>query len=409
MSTHPSPGDVSPHQLDARPALERLPLAWRVAGVGAWILVGIGLAVYGVYQVLSLTTQVLIPVAVGMALAALLGPLARRLDGWLPARLPSAAVAAVLILGLVTVVFTMATLAGQQLIDGYDDLRQAVIQGLQSLEDWLRDGPFGMGGSNIAGDLIERVRSWAADNSGSILQSALAFGNSAIGFVVGTLLALVTAFFLLADGDSIWRWAVRLLPAQLQSATDAAGRAGWVSVESYARTQVVVALVDAVLIAGGAGVLGVPFVLPIGIIVFLTAFIPVVGAFLSGAVAVLVALAFQGPTIALVMIAIVVAVQQLEGNVLQPMLMGRAVNLHPWGIIVGVALFSYLYGIVGALFSVPIMAFVNTSIRVLRRELTEPRAEGPPTREEARSVTVLEDEHGAVADGSAEEAPEEGR
>ncbi len=171
--------------------------------------------------------------------------------------------------------------------------------------------------------------------------------------------------FFLLEGGSIWAFLVRLLPRKARLAVDGAGRRGWTSMVSYTRIQMFVAFVDAVGIGVGAAIIGVPLALPLGVLVFIGSFIPIVGALVTGAIAVLLALVANGPVNALIMLAIVLVVQQLESHILQPLVMGRAVALHPVAVIMSVAAGSYLAGIPGALFSVPLLAVANSSIRYI--------------------------------------------
>jgi len=176
---------------------------------------------------------------------------------------------------------------------------------------------------------------------------------------------LFTTYFLLCQGDQIWAWIVRLFPRAAREHVDGSGRAAWVSLTAFVRATVVVAFVDAVGITVIALVLKVPLAVPIGVLVFLGSFVPVIGATVSGSVAVLVALVAHGPLIALFMLIGVVAVQQLEAHVLQPFLLGRAVKLHPLAVILAVAAGVVAAGIVGALVAVPLAAMLNTIVKYL--------------------------------------------
>ena len=181
----------------------------------------------------------------------------------------------------------------------------------------------------------------------------------ALSAVAGALLAVFILITLLADGAGIWRWTTKLFPKRTRAAVDGAARAGWVTVINYARTQLLVATIDAIGIGVGAALLGVPLAIPIGVLVFLGAFIPFVGAVVTGALAVFLALVYSGPWIALWMLLVVLGVQQLEGHVLQPLLMGSAVKVHPLAVVLVVAGGAMIAGIPGALFAVPLAAFVN--------------------------------------------------
>ena len=176
---------------------------------------------------------------------------------------------------------------------------------------------------------------------------------------------LFATFFFLRDGNRIWRFLVRLLPVAARWKVDDAGRASWATLGAYVRATVLVAFIDAVGIGIFLVVFDVPFAFPLAALVFLGAFIPIVGAFLSGVVAVLVALVDSGPVTALIILGVVIGVQQVEGHLLQPLIMGRAVAIHPLAVIIGIAAGVVLAGITGALVAVPLIAVLNTAVRRL--------------------------------------------
>ncbi|UAL29129.1 AI-2E family transporter [Nocardioides rotundus] len=323
----------------------------------SWNMVGIAAAAWVLLQLLEAGRSVVIPFLVGLLIAALVEPLARLLRRWLPAY-AAAGIAMLSLLGLVAVI---SWASGAQLSNGVRALFDELPSLIQRLEAWVVDSGLGIGGDQIE-NVLERAQAWVTDNSGQIASQALAFSNSAVSLVTATALALITAFFVLGDGRTIWNWIVNLLPERFHQRTQNAGDGAWGALQAYIRTQVLVAAVDAVGIGLGALLLGLPFVGPIVLIVFLSAFIPVVGAILSGALAVLIALADGGLTPALIMAGVVLAVQQLEGNVLQPVLMGRAVSIHPYAVLIGVSLGSFLLGITGAFLAVPLMAMGKTAI-----------------------------------------------
>lgn len=207
--------------------------------------------------------------------------------------------------------------------------------------------------------------------------------GSALGHVLaGFFISLFATYFFLADGERIWSWMVRLAPRVARERVDSSGRVAWISLVQFVRATVVVALVDAIGIAVGAAILDVPFVLAIGVLVFLGAFVPMIGATIAGSVAILVALVDQGPLTALLMLAVVVGVQQLEGHILQPFLLGRWVSVHPLGVIVAIACGVLVAGIAGALVAVPLAAAANAVVLHLAEladaagEATEPPAPG---------------------------------
>ncbi|MEI2776171.1 MAG: AI-2E family transporter [Tetrasphaera sp.] len=202
-------------------------------------------------------------------------------------------------------------------------------------------------------------------NSSDLARGVAGAGSRATSVMLGTFVALISTFFFLAEGDRIAAWIVELLPRSWRGRAYEAGRRGWVTLGTYAKMQAVVSGFDAIGIGIGAVLLGVPFVLPLIAITFVLCFIPVLGAVVSGALFVLVALAFKGWTTALIMLAVVVAVQQFESSVLGPILMGKAVSLHPLAVLLVVIGGTYLFGFVGALFAVPVAATLNTTAAYL--------------------------------------------
>ena len=333
----------------------------RVAAAWSWrlimILAAVGLAGY----LLSRITVVIIPVLIAGLLAGLLFPLVK----WLRARhVPAGAAAGLVVLGLIGVVVGLLVIAGRQIVLGFAQLSDSVVAGTQQLLDWLEDGPLHLSASTVD-DWINDFGTTVQDNSQAILDGAMSFGATAGNVLTGLVLMVFTLLFFLMDGERIWLFLVRLFPVNVRRAVNGAGRHGWTSLVQYARVQGFVAFIDAVGIGGGAALLGVPLALPIGILVLLGSFIPIVGAVATGAVAVLVALVANGPTTALGMLAVVLLIQQLESNVLQPLIMGKAVSLHPLAVFLAVATGSILYGIAGALFAVPVMALANTVVRYL--------------------------------------------
>jgi len=253
---------------------------------------------------------------------------------------------------------------GRQLVAGFSELWSEALAGIQQIQGWLAEGPLHLSAAQID-QYLQEATAALQNNSSSILSGALSFGSTAGHFAAGLILALFVLIFFLLEGDRIWAFMVRLLPLKARAATFGAGRKGWASMVSYARIQMFVAFVDAVGIGVGAAIIGVPLALPLGVLVFIGSFIPIVGALVTGAVAVLLALVANGWVNALIMLGIVLLVQQLESHILQPLVMGKAVALHPVAVILAVAAGSYLAGIPGALFSVPILAVANSAIRYI--------------------------------------------
>jgi predicted PurR-regulated permease PerM len=312
--------------------------------------------------------------------------------------LPRPLAAAVVVLGGIGFVGLLLTLAGQQVATGASDLADQTAQGLGKIRTWLKDGPLNASDSQINGYLEraqEGITEWG--QRGETLTQVTAFG-AALGHVLaGFFIVLFATYFFLADGARIWAWFVRLAPRAARGHVDSSGQVAWVSLTQFVRATVIVAAVDAIGIMIVAAVLGVPFVMAIGVLVFLGAFVPMVGATVAGTVAVLVALVAQGPVTALLMLGGVILVQQIEGHVLQPFLMGRFVSVHPLGVIVAIGCGVLLAGIAGALMAVPLAAAANAVVQhlasdtdigedepeqELEEDLEDVGADAPPTPEE---------------------------
>jgi len=363
-SAGPAPATVpgaAPRPRSDRQLDEDIPYGVRIAASWAW-RIGLILVVTGaLIWLLSKITFLIIPVMVAALLAGLLSPVTR----WLRRRrVPNGAAVALTVLGFIGLIAGALALVGRQLTAGFGELWSQALTGVQQVQSWLAEGPLHLTAAQID-TYIKEGTAALQNNSSSILSGALTFGSTAGHFAAGLLLALFVLIFFLLEGERIWGFLVRLMPRKARRAVDGAGRRGWTSMVSYARIQMFVAFVDAVGIGVGAAIIGVPLALPLGVLVFIGSFIPVVGALVTGAIAVLLALVANGLVNALIMLGIVLLVQQLESHILQPLVMGKAVSLHPVAVILSVAAGSYLAGIPGALFSVPILAVANSAVRYI--------------------------------------------
>lgn len=357
-----------------------VPIGIEIAAAWAWRIVIIGAAVYVLARGLGHFSEVTVPVAIALLLAAL------TIGGvdWLVRRgIPRLLATFIIVFGLVIALFGLIGLVGQQLSTQFDDLRESVVEGINQLQNWSRTGPLHLSDAQLA-DWINRVQDSISNSDTSVITQATTVGTQIGHFVAGFFIALFTLFFFLYEGGRIWSWVVRLFPQASRAKVRDSGRAAWGSLTAFVRATVMVALVDAIGIAGVALILQVPLAAAIGVLVFLGAFIPIIGAFASGMVAVLVALVAQGPVTALLMLAGVVAVQQLESHVLQPFLMGHIVALHPLAILLAIAAGVVTAGIVGALLAVPFAAAINSVVRHLASE--DPLATDGVVGDESRDV-----------------------
>ena len=352
-----APADGTP-----APAADPVPASVRAAAGWSWRVLVIAAALALVGWLMAYFKVLVVSVAVAVLLAVLLAPVVR----WLHrvARLPHGLAAAVAVLGLVAFVVGLVTLAGSSIVNGFGELRRQALAGFEELVDWLSDGPLGLSAVQLD-DYVQGLSDWVSTNSEALVTGALSVTTTVGHVAAGALITLFCTLFFLHDGRHIWAWLVGLLPRRSRERVHQAGRRGLVTLGGYTRTQILVALVDAVGIGIGAAILGVPLALPLATLVFVGSFIPIIGALVTGTVAILVALVAQGPVVALIMLGVVLLIQQIEGHVLQPLLMGHAVSLHPVAVLLAVAAGSFAAGIVGALFAVPLVAVLNTVILYL--------------------------------------------
>jgi predicted PurR-regulated permease PerM len=371
--THPS--TVSRDDAD-------VPHALRIAAAWAWRLLVLGVLAYYLIQLMGNVRFVVIPLAIALLLSALLSPAVGLL---LRLGVPrSLATAVVLVTGIAAVAATITAVVNQ-FIQGVPDLSRNVSAGIRQIQDWLRNGPMHLSDAQLD-QAVAAAEDWLNDNTAALTSTTISTATTVFEVIAGLLLVLFAMFFFLRDGRRIWRFLVRLLPINARWRVAEAGSASWQTLVAYVRATVLVAFIDAVGIGLALVLLKVPFAFPLAALVFLGAFVPIVGATLSGTVAVLIALVDEdgGLVKALIVLAAVIAVQQLEGHVLQPIIMGRAVAIHPLAVILAITAGSVLAGIVGALMAVPLVAVLNTAIR----RLASPRPEPPPDSVVVRSTAM---------------------
>jgi len=337
-----------------------VPPAIRAAASWSWRMLLIGAFIAAALWLITLLKTIFIPVAVALLLTIMLTPVRRVLNERL--RLPRGLSAGLTLIGLIVVVAGLITLAGQSIANGFADLTTQAINGFNEL--WTQvSATFGLENElqSYSQDLLDQLEA----QQSAIVSGVFGAAATAGSVLVGALIALFCTFFFLHDPRGIWTWLVGLLPVSSRERVNQAGRRGAVTLAAYTRTQILVAAVDAVGIGIGAVFFVPSLALPIGILVFVGSFVPVVGAIVTGVIAVVVVLVSNGWVAALIMLGVVLLVQQIESHALQPFLMGQAVSLHPVAVILAVAAGSYAAGIVGALFAVPLTAVLNTVILYL--------------------------------------------
>lgn len=375
----------------------RVPFAVDVAGAWSWRLIVIAGAGWVVWKGLGHVSLLVIAMMVAMLLAALLSPTVMLLR---KKGVRAGGAAAIAEIGMILVLAGIISLTGQQILRGFVSMTDKAIQGYQQLVGWLKNLGYEFGADQL-NQLLDQAENAVSNNPSSVLHGVSQVGSTAAEVATGTLLTLFTLVFFLMEGERIWLFVTRLFPKDARAAVNGAGRAGWKSLGAYVRVQILVAAIDAVGIGIGAAILGVPLAIPLGVLVFLGSFVPVIGALISGAVAVLLALVALGPVQALIMLGIVLLVQQLESHILQPLIMGKAVSLHPLAVIFSVAGGSMIFGAVGALFAVPTLAVVNSVVRYLANRDWEKEA---PREEEFLFPHELERRKKAEESEKAKEA-----
>lgn len=338
----------------------------------------IAAAVWLVGQVLSRLAFVAVPVAIAILVAALFVPGVNLLrDRGVPRGLAAALVLLVGIAALGALVTVVVT----SVVDGLPDLGARLNESVGELRDWLTT--VGLRPEQLD-DMVNEGKEWVSRNRTSLVSGVWGVLSTAGTVLAGLALVLFLLIFFVYDGERLWHGVVRPLPRRHRRHVLEAGRRAFRDLTAYVRTTLIVALIDAVGIGIGLWLTGVPLVLPLAGLVFLGAFVPVVGAFVTGIVAVLVALVSKGFVVALIVAGVVVAVQQLEGNVFEPLLMSHAVRVHPVAVILGVAVGAELAGVVGALLAVPVMATVHSATAPLFADAEAEAAELPPTADSPR-------------------------
>ena len=333
----------------------------RKAAAWSWRLLVIFAAIFAVLWVIKQLELIVVPIALATMVAALLLPAVDFLDR---VGVPRGVAVALMLLSGFAVVGGILTFVVSQFVEGLPALAEQVGQSIEGLGNWLSSGPL-----HVGGDQIKQARETALealrDNQERVTSGALSTAGTLTEIVTGALLVLFTLIFLLHGGRNIFGFVTKIFPENVQPRVRDAGRAGFRSLIGYVRATFLVALVDAVGIGTGLAIMGIPLALPLASLVFLGAFIPLVGAVVAGFLAVIVALIAKGLIYALITLGLIIAVQQLEGHVLQPLVMGRAVSIHPLAVVLAIAAGGITAGIVGALLAVPAVAFLNSAARVL--------------------------------------------
>lgn len=366
----PPPSPVVPEQRSRRSAASYVPTPLRatseVAARGLVIAAAAGLLVFLVIQL----RVVVIPVAIAALISALMAPVVH----WLVARrVPRGPAVAITVVAGFCIIGGLLSFVVNTFIGGFAQLQQQLTASLTSIQQFLARPPFNLSSEQLR-NIPAQIGQAITDNQANLTSGALTTAATITEVGAGLALTIFTLIFFLYDGRRIWTFLLKAAPRARREKVDIAGRRAFATLVGYTRATVLVAFVDAIGIGIGLWAVGVPLVVPLAALVFLGAFVPTVGAVVSGAVAVLIALVANGPIPAVIILAVVIAVQQLEGHVLQPLLLGRAVRLHPLAVVLAVAAGVVIAGIPGALLAVPLLAVLSAAIRSFVRD------DEPPAR-----------------------------
>jgi predicted PurR-regulated permease PerM len=373
-----SPPTVASAEGDGSPPDATVHHGLRVTAAYAWRLIVVAVAVYLVFVALAKLTLVAVAVFVGLVITALLRPLVDLLARWLPRGM---AVAVALLLTIVALggmfTFVADSVAGQT-----TKLSNQFVSGLNEIERSLAGAPFHIRAVDL-NQAGQQIRNWVTQNGGSLAGQALGGASVAAEVLTGLALAVFCSVFFLNSGTRIWDWLLTQAGGHT-GRLDGAARAGWATFAGYTRGIVIIAATNAALVCVALLILRVPLALPLAMLTFFATFIPLIGAPIALFVATLVALAARGPLIALLVLALIVVIGQIEGHLLQPLVMSRAVNIHPLAVALTVASGTILYGVIGAVVAVPVAAVTWKVWTALR---THP---SPEDERRGPAVEVLE-------------------
>ncbi|MFC7305187.1 AI-2E family transporter [Streptomyces monticola] len=380
----PAPPAYAPAVAAKAEPVAAVPWGLRVAAEAGWRLLVLAGALWVLAKAITSVQLVVMAFLAALLITALLQPTVARLRNLgLPRGLATAVtfIAGFVIMGLV------GWFVVWQVMENIDTLSDKVQEGIDELQKWLLESPFHVTEDQIR-DIAKNLRDAVGTNTEEITTAGLEGVTVMVEILTGILLAMFSTLFLLYDGKRIWNWVLKLVPAQARPGVAGAGPKAWRTLTAYVRGTVIVALIDAIFIGIGIYFLDVPMAVPLAVFIFLFAFIPLVGAVISGALAVVVALVTQGVFTALMALIVVLAVQQIEGHVLQPFILGRAVRVHPLAVVLSVAAGGMVGGIGGAVVAVPLVAVANTVVGYLRAYSQEQALRQSPAPHGATAIEV---------------------
>ncbi|MBL1099112.1 AI-2E family transporter [Streptomyces coffeae] len=380
----PAPPAYAP-AVTARPdPVATVPWGVRVAAEAGWRLLVLAGTVWVLMRVISSIQLVVLSFTVALLITALLEPTVTRFRN---RGVPRGLATAITFIGGFVVMGLVIWFVVWQVMENIDEVSRKVQDGIDDLRRWLLHSPFHVTEAQI-NHIAKSLREAVGANTEEITSAGLEGVTVVVEVLTGVLLTMFSTLFLLYDGPRIWSWTLKLVPAAAREGVAGAGPRAWATLTAYVRGTVIVALIDAIFIGVGLFFLHVPMAVPLAVFIFLFAFIPLVGAVVSGALAVVVALVTQGVFTGAMVLLVVLAVQQIEGHVLQPFILGRAVRVHPLAVVLSVAGGSLIGGIGGAVVAVPLVAVANTVVGYLHAYNKENAMRAVPGPHGATAVAV---------------------
>jgi len=348
------------NRLERAPAGDRgVPASLVRAAAWSWRLLVVGAALWFTVAFLSGLTLVM----VSLVLALLLSALLHRPVAWLRHVLPRAAAALAVLLGAVVVAVAVGWFVAVRVQAQASSLVSQAGSVLGQIRDRVSTLP-GVGGGS--GDVVDKANAWLQAHGSVVLTGAFAAGHALMEAVTGALLTLFLTLFLLIDGDRIWNWLLHLLPERARPGANGAGHRAWHVLSGWITGTAIISLIHAVVIGTAMELVGTPLVLVLTVLVFIGSFIPIIGTFLIGGSAVLITLVTVGLQPGLILLAVLITENLLEGHVYQPFIMGRSVSLHPIAVVLAVACGGLLDGLLGAIVAIPLAGSVSAAAKYLR-------------------------------------------
>ncbi len=356
-------------------------------GIQRWGLrvVVIAVALYVVGWVVGELWVIIFPVALALIVSTILAPVVAWLRG---RKVPGGVASGLVVFGFLALVVGVIAALTPQVAGQAPELADSAARGLQKVRDWLTTGPLSLSEGQIT-RAIEAVQEKLQESASAISAGLFSTIGAATSAVINLVLVLMLTFFFVKDGHRFLPWVKTLGGHRAGEHSGEVLERAWDTLGGFIRTQSLVALIDAVIIGIGLAILGVPLAIPLAVVTFFGGYIPIIGAFISGALAVLVTLVTNSPRDALIVLIIVIFVQQLEGNVLSPYLQGKNLNLHAAVVLLAVTAGGTLFGITGAFLAVPVAATTAEILRYVNERIDSTVAESAPP-EDSQSAEKLD-------------------